>query len=67
MKKVSVSAELHYSYEVEVPDDADILCYCDSADPVYSDLCKVLTKEHLNFEGNILSIVDEDTEEFYYD
>ncbi len=66
--KVSVCAQITYSYEVELNapfDDSDIITI-DSADPVYSDICKLMNKEHLNFEGRIESIVDDETDEVLY-
>lgn len=65
--KVSVNCSLTYSYEIDIPEGvSDLPCYVDSCDPVYSDLCKVLTKEGLNFDGVINSIVDDETEEVLY-
>ena len=64
--RVSVCARVTYSYEVEIPDGADLECYADSADPVYSRFVKALENEKLNYEGEIISIVDEDTEEVLY-
>ena len=66
--RVSVCAQVTYTYEVELHDhfeDNDVI-FCDSADPVYSDICKLMNKEHLNFEGRIISIVDENSDEVYY-
>lgn len=60
--KVSVCAQITYQYEVELNGefaDSDVI-YCDSADPVYSDICKLMNKEGLDFDGKILSIVDGD-------
>ena len=59
--KVSVAVSLTYDYEVDLPDDIDqkdIEDYCDLADPAFSELAKVLSKYHLNFDSNILSITD---------
>ena len=64
--KVSVCACVTYHYEVEVPDDVDIESAADSGDPVYNRICKVMANEHLNFEGEIISIVDNDSDEVYY-
>ena len=63
--RVSVCAQVTYLYEVDINGnfaDSDVI-YCDSADPVYSDICKLMNKEHLNFEGKILSISDNEDEE----
>ena len=65
--KVSVNCSVTYSFEIDVPEMAtDLLCYVDSCDPVYSDICKVLTEKGLNFDGEINSIVDEETDEVLY-
>ena len=64
--KVSVCARVTYNYEVEIPDGVELECYADSADPVYSRFVKALENERLNYEGEIISIVDEDTEEVLY-
>lgn len=65
--KVSVCARVVYHYEVEVPDDNDdIASFCDSADPVYPRFVKALVNEGLNYEGEIVSIVDADTDKVYY-
>lgn len=64
--KVSVCARVTYNYEVEIPDGVDLECYADSADPVYPRFVKALVNEGLNYEGEIISIVDEDTEEVLY-
>lgn len=65
--RVSVCARVVYRYEVEVPDDNDdIASFCDSADPVYPRFVKALVNEGLNYEGEIVSIVDADTDKVYY-
>lgn len=64
--KVSVCAQVTYSYEVEIPDGVDLECYADSADPVYPRFVKALVNEGLNYEAKIVSIVDENTEEVLY-
>lgn len=64
--KVSVCARVTYNYEVEIPDGVDLECYADSADPVYPRFVKALVNEGLNYEGEIISIVNEDTEEVLY-
>lgn len=65
--KVSVCAQVTYYYEVEVPETVtDIECFCDSADPVYPRFVKALVNEGLNYNAEILSIVDDDTEEVIY-
>lgn len=71
--KVSVCATITYQYEVEIPEDLNeesretIAAYCDDKDPVFSDLCKVLSKNHLNFDGEIISVVDEDSDEVIWE
>ena len=64
--KVSVCAQVTYRYEVEIPDGADIESFADSADPVYPRFVKALANEGLNYEGEIVSIVDAETDEVYY-
>jgi hypothetical protein len=64
--KVSVCARVTYRYEVEIPDEADIESFADSADPVYPRFVKALVNEGLNYEGEIVSIVDAETDEVYY-
>ena len=71
--KVSVCATITYQYEVEIPEDLNeesretITAYCDGEDPVFSDLCKVLFKNHLDFDGEIISVVDEDSDEVIWE
>lgn len=66
--KVSVQAQVNYSYEVEVSDDNnDIASFCDSADPVYPRIVKAMMFEGLNYEGKLISIVDEETGEILWD
>ena len=64
--RVSVCARVVYRYEVEIPDGVDLGCYADSADPVYPRFVKALVNEGLNYEGEIVSIVDAETDEVYY-
>lgn len=64
--RVSVCARVVYRYEVEIPDGVDLESYADSADPVYPRFVKALVNEGLNYEAEIISIVDADTDEEYY-
>ena len=64
--KVSVCARVTYNYEVEIPDGVDLESFADSADPVYPRFAKALVIEGLNYEGEIVSIVDSETDEVYY-
>jgi hypothetical protein len=64
--KVSVCARVTYNYEVEIPDGVDIECFADSADPVYPRFVKALVNEGLNYDGEIVSIVDAESDEVYY-
>ena len=72
MKTVNVKARITYDYEVEIPDDADgcaktdISSYCDSADPVYFAICKLMAGI-VQWEGELVSIVDKDTDEVLWD
>ena len=69
MKTVNVKARIIYDYQVKIPDDeencamTDIACYCDGCDPVYSAMCKLMTTKGIQWEGELLSIIDEDTDE----
>ena len=48
MKTVNVRARITYDYQVEIPDDEekcapiDLETYCDSYDPVYFAMCKLM-------------------------
>ena len=64
--RVSVCARVTYRYEAEIPDNMDIESTADSADPVYPRFVKALINEGLNYEGEIVSIVDAETDEVYY-
>ena len=64
--KVSVCANVVYHYEVEIPDGVDIVSFADSADPVYPRFVKALVNEGLDYEGEIVSIIDSETNEVYY-
>lgn len=64
--RVSVCARVVYRYEVEIPEGADLESFADSADPVYPRFVKALVNEGLNYEAEIVSIVDADTDEEYY-
>ena len=64
--RVSVCARVTYNYEVEIPDGVDLECFADSADPVYPRFVMALANEGLNYEGEIVSIIDNDTEEVLY-
>jgi len=70
--KASVCCVIQYSYEVDLPDTldtddtSDLLNYVDTEDPVYRDLCGVLGEAHLNYQGDTVSIVAEDTDEVLY-
>lgn len=72
MKTVNVKARILYDYQVEIPDDEegraiDLETYCDSADPVYFAMCKLMETRGLQWEGQLVSIVDEDTDEVLWD
>lgn len=69
--KVSVCAQITYSYKVDLSEEASndyiqAMSICDAEDPAYKDLCKVLSKYHLNFDGEIISIMDDETDEVIY-
>ena len=68
MKTVNVRARVTYDYQVEIPDDEDgcasidLQSYCDSSDPVYFAMCKLMETRGIQWEGELISIVDEDTD-----
>ena len=66
---VNVRAQIIYDYVVDVPDnyDIDLDIYCEAEDPVYSDLCKTLEKDHLTYDASTISIVNYDTGELLYE
>ena len=69
--KISVNVQLNYNYSVEIPEEIDgervtiddVLFVVDSDDPVYSDLCKVLRDNRLDYMGETISLIDEETGE----
>jgi hypothetical protein len=65
--EVIVKAKVEYSYRVHVPENEPFISYCDSADPAYERIAKVLTYEGLDFEGTILSIYDDENERIIYE
>ena len=64
--KVSVCAKVVYQYEVEIPENRDIEIWADTLDPVYSRIVTAMVNTGLNYEGSIVSVVDEETDEVYY-
>ena len=72
MKTLSICSQITYVYEVEVPDDyyfvddEELLNYTDEQDPVYRELCGVLSEANLDYTGSTISIVDADTYEDLY-
>ena len=66
--KVSVCAHITYWYEADIPDDTvDFETAADSEDPVYGDISRILhEKLGNNYEGEISSVVDANTDEEYY-
>lgn len=73
MKTVNVRARITYDYQVEIPDDeegcaiTDIASYCDGSDPVYYAMCKLMVNKGIEWEGEILSVCDENTGELLWD
>lgn len=70
--KVSVNVQINYDYSVDIPEEwdgervestDDIIFLADCDDPVYSDLCKILHRAGLNYIGNTVSVINEETEE----
>ena len=73
MKTVNVRARVTYDYQVEIPVDEkgyptiDIASYCDSSDPVYFAMCKLMETREVEWEGEIISICDENTGKLLWD
>ena len=70
MKTVNVRARITYDYQVVIPDNeegCDLESYCDSYDPVYFAMCKLMETNGIQWEGELLSIVDENTDEMLWD
>lgn len=70
MRKVSVSTSLFYTFSCEIPDELtgdEAMNYCDFEDPVFKSFCKILEKNNLNYDAEINSIIDEETDEVLYD
>lgn len=69
MKTVNVRARVTYDYQVEVPDDTsiDLESYCDSSDPVYFGMCKLMETKGIEWKGELLSICDDNTGELLWD
>ena len=71
--KVIVNAKVEYTYEVDVPMEDlskapySFETYCDSADPVYERITKMMNYEGLDFEGTILEIINKETGEMLYE
>ena len=72
MRKVRVNCTVSYAYDVELPDDVDviddeaIIIAVDGPDPVYNEISKVLRAAKLEYNGMIDSVVDNDTGEILY-
>lgn len=65
--KVNVQAKVVYDYQTEIPDDdGDIEIWADTLDPVYSRIVEAMRDNGLNYEGSIVSIVDDNTDEVHY-
>jgi len=67
-RRVTVTATITYNYDVSVPDEEmeDVVGYCDVQDPVFSQITKELVKNHLNYNAEIVTIRDDETDEEYY-
>ena len=65
--KVTVSATINYEYEVDIPEtEDDIVGYCDLEDPVYREVCKIFQQHHIEQDGIINTIIDNDTDNILY-
>jgi len=73
MKTVNVRARITYDYQMEIPDNekeraiANIAYYCGGFDPVYSAMLKLMTTRGIQWEGQLVSIVDKNTDEVLWD
>ena len=73
MRTVNVRARVIYDYQVEIPDDEkgcapiDLETYCDFSDPIYFAMCKLMGITGTQWERELISIVDEDTDEVLWD
>lgn len=69
--KVIVNCQVNYSFEMDVPDDAEIqdrfdyLTYADVEDPVYHKIARILTDNNIDFDGEITSIYDSNYSTLY--
>ena len=68
MRKVKVACTVNYTYEADIDlvDDEDIEVAVDGLDPVYNTISSVLRIAKLNYNGQIDSVVDNDTGEILY-
>ena len=68
---ITTCVQITYNYSVEVPeeidgekiDGEDAMFLADAEDPVYSDLCKVLHRAGVNYSGETISVINDDTGE----
>lgn len=63
MRKVSVAVQIDYNFTLEVPEDKDILTYCDTEDPVFGDIAGIFYNSDIPFGAEIVSIIDNNTGE----
>ena len=68
MRKVSVTCQIDYIFEVDVPEEEldDVIGYVDCEDPVYQKITRIFGEHNIDFNGKIISIMDNETEKFYY-
>lgn len=72
MRRVRVNCSVSYAYEVELPDDIEVIddealiIAVDGSDPVYQTISNVLRTVKLDYNGMIDSVIDEDTGETLY-
>lgn len=70
-RKVCVSCVIDYWYETEVDDEIDgepieswdYPNLCDNDDPVYSQITRILRENKLDYEGRIIAVRDDTTDE----
>ena len=72
MRKVRVNCSVSYAYEVELPDDIDVIddealiIAVDGPDPVYQAISNILRDAKLEYNGMIDSVTDAETGELLY-
>ena len=69
--KVSVCVAINYVYEVDAPEEIDgspvtaddLLFLTEADDPVYEEVTKIFHRNNIPYDGNTISIVNDETGE----